>query len=451
METNQLHDNDLEAEVLGGVMFDAVTFEKLPALWDEAIFHKPTHKTIAWVIGALKSENKPIDKISVIARLKANNKLEEVGGAYYVSKLTDSALGAHNTINHFQLIYQMFILRKLVEIGHQLIISTTEYNADPFEIAGKYESKIANVLTGIASFDYSKIGDLNKKGIQKMKDIKNKVRLSGVFIGFNDLDNHIGGWQRGELIILAARPAMGKTALAIQFLLKPALMKGIPTAFFSLEMGEEPITSRVQSIISGFSATNIIRANVTFADIDSIELATSCLTNLPFYIDETAAISLFDFRNKARKFVKELGVQLIIIDYLQLMKANIKGGNREQEISAISRTLKEISKELNIPIVALSQLSREVEKRANKRPMLSDLRESGAIEQDADTIMFIHRPEYYGENTFEDNSDATDKAEIIIAKNRNGSVGTTIIGFEKNNVRFHDLNEKHNLEPNTEF
>lgn len=464
METKQLHDYDLEMDVLGGLMFNFSLYDKLPANMSDAIFFKPIHKTIAWAINDLKLKNELIDVRSVSMRLKAFNKLEEVGGYYYIQKLTTNALGEEHTINHFKILYQMYLLRNLVSIGHSLINKCTEYAADPFDITAEYERKINGILDGIISFDYDTIGEMNKVGIQRIKDVKAGKIAPGKYIGFESIQKPTGGWGNEDLIILAARPAMGKTSFALQAVLNPALDKKIPTAFFSLEMGKEPITIRAQSVLSGYNSTNIrLATSLTDDDVRSIELSTSCLTDLPVYFDETPALSLFDFKNKARKFVKELGVQLIVIDYLQLMTINgtkKQNGqsNREQEISTISRGLKAIAKELKVPILALSQLSRKVDERADKRPMLSDLRESGAIEQDADMIIFIMRPEYYGIKEMEDGSSSNGMAEIIIAKNRNGGLGIENFEFVAHNTKFVDPANKlliqqpqRPLSPNTSF
>lgn len=451
IELTKLHDYELEENVLGAVMAEPVAFEQIAPNWDESVFFKPQHVTIAWAITALFKSNKQIDLLTVSSYLKASNKLDEIGGVYYLTQLDARFAGTYRAVEHFNMLRELWLLRKLSSIGHELKVSTLETLANPHDIIEAHINKISSLTKNSQSNGIVHISKLNDEAITRLENINSGNLKSGIFTGFTKIDNHIGGWQRTELTILAARPGMGKTALALQFLIQPALIHRIPTLLFSIEMGANPILSRVQSILTGHSANNLIKGNVTADDIKSVKLGTQALyNNCPVYIDCTPGISVYDFRQKARQMKKEKGIELIIVDYLQLMKAGIKG-NREQEISTISRTLKETAKELDIPIIALSQLSRDVEKRGgSNRPQLSDLRESGAIEQDADMVIFINRPEYYDKTEFEDGADATGQAELIISKNRNGSCGFIRVGFEAANVRFYDL-EKTKLEPNTEF
>lgn len=451
-DTIKLHDNELEEGILGAVMIENSIFQKLSAEWDETIFYKQSHRTIAWAIKDLFIQNKPMDLLTLPAHLKANNKLEEVGGTYTISQLSNRVASTANTEYHYRILQQYAMLRRLATLGEELKISVMQPDADPLEIGPVFEQKIASLTGNLIRFNINPVSKLNKEALQRLEQIRSGEIEAGIYMGFTGLQKKLGGWHKGELVILAARPAMGKTSLAIKFLLQPAIIKNIPTALFSLEMGNNPVLSRIQSDLSGKSATDLIRGEVTHDDINRVYMATQCLNTAPIYIDDTPALTVFDFRQRANKLKKDHNIQLIIIDYLQLMRSGLKGGNREQDISYISRSLKQISKDLDLPILALSQLSRDVEKRASKRPMLSDLRESGAIEQDADVVMFIHRPEYYGEDRFEDQSDATGKAELIIAKNRNGGTGLTILGFKAENVMFYDLEpETNKIEPNTNF
>lgn len=452
MEINDLHNYELEAGVLGCMLEYPDAQKLLAPTWDESVFFKPSYLAIAGVISDLNRLNEVIDLKTVTMRLKASNRLEDAGGAYEVSKLTDVSSNPYHVETHYKKLQELKMLRRLAEIGHELKVSTIQTLADPFEIVSKFDIKLNSLTENLTRFNINQIGKLNDQAITRLENINSGVLQAGIYSGFDCLQRVTGGWQRTELTILAARPAMGKTALAIQFLLQPAIKFNIPTALFSIEMGDNPIVSRVQSILSGFSATNLIKGNVTKDDILSVKLATQSLNNLPIFVDSTPAISIFEFKQKARKLVKDKKVELIIIDYLQLMRAGIKGINREQEISTISRNLKETAKELNIPIIALSQLSRDVEKRGgNNRPQLSDLRDSGAIEQDADMVVFINRPEYYHKTEFEDGTDARGQAELIIAKNRNGATGYVKIGFEAHNVKFYDIETKNQMQPSNEF
>lgn len=449
MEINKLHDYEMEASVLGALISEPSLMSKIE--FEEEIFYKVQHKTIAWAVKRLLIENKSIDKISVVNFLRASNRLEDAGGAYEVGNLDSTFTGMGNVIHHYYVLKQLHILRKLAIIGHDLKVKTLTDNADPFYLIQEFEQKISSLTENLTKYLPNKIEKLNQEGLKRLEKIRNDGMASGVYIDFEGLQQKTGGWQNTELTIIAARPGMGKTSLALQFLIQPAIKRGVPTAFFSLEMGDIPIVSRIQSILSGFNASNILRGNLSHDEIKSLAIATQMLNSAPIYIDSTPAMSILEFKQKARKLKRENRIELIIIDYLQLMRGNVRQ-NREQEISSISRALKETAKELDIPIIALSQLSRAVEARGgDKKPLLSDLRESGAIEQDADMVMFIHRPEYYGQNEFETGEDAKGKAELIIAKNRNGGLGSTIIGFDASNVRFYDLKQKYELEPNKQF
>lgn len=449
METSNLYDIEIEQKVLGAVLADPISLSLISDDWDEAVFYNPKHKTVAWAIRSLYMAGKQIDRLTVIGFLKSNNKLEEVGGAYGIAQFDAHFAGTYRTPEHYKILQQFYLLRKIKEMGIEMSNSTVQPIADPFDIISKYVDKMESLTSNLIKHNIESIGKLNQQGIKRMRDIKAGKIQPGVYAGFDSLQQAMGGWMRSELIVLGARPAMGKTALAIQFLIQPAIKFKIPTALFSLEMGTLQITARVQSIVTRFSSNNILRAQLTNDEINSVELSTSFLNDQGIYIDGTPALNIYDFRNRARKLKNDYGVQLIIIDYLQLMRA--KAQSREQEISTISRTLKEVAKELDIPIIALCQLNRDVEKRASKRPMLSDLRESGAIEQDAGLVMFLHRPEYYGDSQFDDQTDATGKAEISVAKNRHGATGYEIIGFEASTTRFYDLNEATAMQPNHEF
>lgn len=458
-ETIKLHDYDLEESVLGAVMLENVVWNMLSTEWDEANFFKPANKTIAWAIKDLFIQNKHVDLITITAVLKHHNKLEDVGGAYYISTLSNRVASSANTLNWYRYLQGYTMLRNLAIMGECLKIDTMQPHSHPLEqsydLVALYEQKLSAITSGIIKFNTTDIGTLNKEGLVMLDKIRCGEIPAGVPIGFKNLQNKLGGWHKTDLIILAARPAMGKTALAVKFLITPAIEHKIPTAMFSLEMSSRQLVMRIQSDLSSFPAEDLQKGNFTSNDINSIYLATNILNGLPVFIDDTPAISVYNLRQRARKLVKENGVQLIIVDYLQLMTAGVKFNNREQEISYISRSLKGLAKELDVPIIALSQLSRDVEKRAtgNKRPILSDLRESGAIEQDADMVAFIHRPEYYGLTEFEDGSNAAGKAEILIAKNRHGPITIAKTGFEASNVRFYDLEiERHSfLQPNTNF
>jgi replicative DNA helicase len=306
-----------------------------------------------------------------------------------------------------------------------------------FDLIDQYEKSVSGLTSGVVSDKVSSSSDIQKEMLERNAKILTRKGISGVATGFTLLDTITGGWQEPDLIILAARPAMGKSSLAAQLATYPAI-QGIPAAIFTLEMSSHQFYARMQAQESGIDVEKILRTGLN--EHEMAQLTNSCqrLTNAPLYIDDSAGISIFELRNKARKLCREKGVKLIIIDYLQLMTNKSKGGNREQEISEISRGLKSLAKELKIPIIALSQLSRQVETRADKRPMLSDLRESGAIEQDADIVSFLYRPEYYGIMQDEQGNSTAGKSLLIIAKHRNGSLADIPLNFEHAKTKFSD-------------
>lgn len=457
----KLHDKDLEEVVLGAVLIESHYFKQLSAEWNEDVFFYPANKTIAWAMKSMFMQNQSIDLLTLTSFLRLQNKLENVGGAYYLASLSNRVASTANTYIHYQYLQGYYLLRIESNIGEEIKLETMQPGFHPMELAleisAKFEKKISSITTGIFKQSVKTVGEVNRESLVTL----DKVRLGeipyGLKIGYKGLDMCLGGWQKSDLIILAARPAMGKTALALKYALKPALESKIPTAFFSLEMTKLQLVRRLQVDFSGIDAEKIRKGELTQEDFNYICQITDSLDTAPFFIDDTPAITVFEFKSKARRLVAENGVQLIVIDYLQLMRANIKGGNREQEISYISRELKATAKELDVPIIALSQLSRDLEKRGagSKRPQLSDLRESGAIEQDADQVQFIYRPEYYGLDTFEDNEPSRNKAEIIIAKNRHGAISTVRMGFIPHKTRFCNLGEENQplsqLEPNTNF
>jgi len=447
---------ELEEVVLGAMLLEKEILIVIIDILAPAAFYKPAHQSIYRAITMLFNENSPVDLLTVTAQLRKNGELDISGGAYYISQLTNRVASSANAEYHARIILQKFIAREVIRICINTTKESFDDATDIFELRDLHISAIEAIADSSKSTEVVYIGEAHKEALKRLRAINKGEILPGVYTGFPNLQKITGGWQKSNLIILAARPGMGKTALMLQFALKPALEMNIPVAIFSLEMPTRELINRYHSIITGFSATGLSRGTATNSDIDSIELATKCLLNTPIYIDETPALSLVEFKKRARKLHREKKIQMICIDYLQLMTNPIKGGIREQEISGITRGLKEIAKSLDIPIIALSQLSRKCEERPNKRPLLSDLRESGAIEQDADSVYFIYRDEYYNATNpvFEDNSSANGMAELIRAKERGGATGTTILGWEGRQMKFYDLepgNDPQPISPNTDF
>lgn len=423
---------ELEEAVLGAIMlekgaFDAVTDANLKP----ECFYVEAHQLIFKAMQDMQQRSIPIDILTVVEELKKKEQLDIVGGPYYVTKLTNSVVSTANIDAHARIILQKFIQRELIRISGEIIGDAYEDSTDVFDLLDESETKMFNITNNYLKKNFEDIGSVLATTINRIDYLRTKKEdVSGVTSGFSNLDRITYGWQPTDLIILAARPAVGKTAFALNLARNAALnpVKPVPVGFFSLEMSASQLVQRILSAESEILLEKISRG--TLEDHEYQQLHTKGIKRLetaPLYIDDTAALNIFEFRAKARRLVNKHGVGLIIIDYLQLMSGTTdnRNTNREQEISSISRNLKALAKELNIPIIALSQLSRAVETRKeSKMPQLSDLRESGAIEQDADMVMFIYRPDYYENFTNEHGQDVRGLTEIKIAKHRNGALDT---------------------------
>ena len=419
---------DLEEAVLGAIMLEKSAFDTIVEILKPECFYTDAHQRIFKSFQSLAQQSMPIDMLTVVEELKTKEELEEVGGPYYITKLTNAVVSTANIEAHARIILQKFIQRELIRISGEIIGDAYEDSTDVFDLLDESETKMFNITNNYLKKNYEDIGNALAKAVNRIDELRTKKEdISGVHSGFASLDRVTYGWQPTDLIILAARPSVGKTALALNLARNAALnpIKKTPVAFFSLEMSASQLVQRILSAESEIALEKIARGKLE--DYEYTQLHTKGIKKLeqaPIFIDDTAALNIFEFRAKARRLVNKHQVGLIIIDYLQLMSGvSDRGTNREQEISNISRNLKALAKELNIPIIALSQLSRAVETRKeSKMPQLSDLRESGAIEQDADMVMFIYRPEYY-ENFSNENGESTrGETHIKIAKHRNGSL-----------------------------
>ncbi len=374
----------------------------------------------------MNSKNMPIELMTVVAEAKAIGILEQLGSFYGIAKLTDYA-AANSGVTSIEsccyLIIESYLRSRIELIGLTLTNDSKNPLNDVYELLTKTEKILGELQNGIIKKKSESIGVLKTEVLQDIERVLQTGIASGVPTSIHRLNLQTNGWQKSDLVILAGRPAMGKTSVAIDFCLHPAL-NGTPAAFFSLEMSSHQLASRILSVISQLNVQDIVNKTMNFETLKSLTNLSQPLNDTPLYIDDTPSLSLFELKTKARRLVKEKQVELIVIDYLQLMRGDNK--NREQEISEISRGLKALAKELNIPIIALSQLSRKCEERADKKPMLSDLRESGAIEQDADMVIFCHRPEYYGLNDYELGGEIISAEQLfifILAKFRNGQTG----------------------------
>lgn len=436
---NVLADDQLEQIVLGAVLLESGTIDSLAGLFSEALFYSEKHQIIVGAVMELFDKNEKIDIITVTRQLMFRGQLEYIGGAYYITTLTNRVASSSNTEYHVRILQQMALARSLNDICNKTRYKLFSDDNDIFDVCEEMQSSIEGSLKGIAKYQVSKVSDIHEKIIQKSRDLLVSGGSSGVPSGLYDLDNVTNGWQKSDLVIVAGRPGMGKTAFALCVMLYPTLMQNRPIAFFSLEMSSEQLVGRMQSAISMVNASRIVKKQLTVEEIDYIEQKAKDLSTAPIFIDDTPNISLMELKTKARKLVREDKVEMIIVDYLQLMRSGLNVQNREQEIAEISRGLKSLAKELDIPVIALSQLSRSVESRGgDKKPMLSDLRESGQIEQDADMVIFCYRPEYYGIEMYQYGTVELPCKGLfisIIAKHRSGATGEVKLGFMEEQIR----------------
>lgn len=426
---------ELEEAVLGAIMLEKTAFDTVIEILKPECFYVEAHQRIYSAMQSLANKSQPIDILTVAEELRFKEELEVVGGAYYVSKLTNAVVSAANIEAHSRIILQKFIQRELIRISGEIIGDAYEDSTDVFDLLDDAESKLFEITNNHLRKNFDTIDSVLVKTIQRIEDLRHKNEdVTGVPSGFPSLDRVTYGWQNTDLIILAARPAVGKTAFALNLARNAAMNPGKPTgvALFSLEMSASQLVQRILSAESEIWLEKIARGKLEEHEMKQLYArGIQRLAQAPLFIDDTPALNIFELRAKCRRLKNKHNIGMIIIDYLQLMSGTGDGrsSNREQEISNISRNLKGLAKELSVPIIALSQLSRAVETRSagkdgNKMPQLSDLRESGAIEQDADMVMFIYRPEYYDITQNEMGENNRGETHIRIAKHRNGSLET---------------------------
>jgi replicative DNA helicase len=423
---------ELEEAVLGAIMLEKSAFDTVVEILKPECFYLEGHQRIYRTMQSLAQKSQPIDILTVVEELKMREELELVGGPYYVTKLTNAVVSSANIETHSRIILQKFIQRELIRISGEIIADAYEDSTDVFDLLDDAESKLFEITNNHLRKNFDSIDTVLVKTIQRIEDMRQKQEdITGVPSGFASLDRITYGWQPTDLIILAARPSVGKTAFALNLARNAALSATKPTAvaFFSLEMSSAQLVQRILSAESEIFMEKIARGRLEDHEMKQLyKKGIDRLAKAPIFIDDTPALNIFELRAKCRRLKNKHNVGCIIIDYLQLMSGagDNKNGNREQEISRISRDLKGLAKELQVPIIALSQLSRAVESRkeGEKIPQLSDLRESGAIEQDADMVMFLYRPEYYGITANEQGESNKGETHVKIAKHRNGSLET---------------------------
>jgi len=435
---------DLEEAVLGAMLIDEKGVNEIIELLSPEVFYKRSHQLIYESIERLFRESEPIDLLTVSADLKKNKNFEPAGGDFYLISLSQKVSSSAHIEFHSRIILQKYILRKLITISNEIIQKSYNESTDVMDLLDEAESKLYDVAQGNIKTSTESAQNLVIRAKARIEEIAKQEGLSGVSTGFEKLDKLTSGWQPSDLVIIAARPGMGKTALALSMARNISVQQKIPVAFFSLEMSSVQLITRLISSETGLTSDKLRTGKLADHEWQQLNIKVSDLESSPLFIDDSPSLTIFELRAKARRLASSHGIKLIIIDYLQLMNigSSNKAGNREQEISTISRNLKALAKELDIPVIALSQLSRAVETRGGtKRPILSDLRESGAIEQDADIVSFLYRPEYYGITEWDDEmkTPSEGQGEFIVAKHRNGALDSIKLKFIPNLGKFEDI------------
>ena len=431
------HDMDAEESILSSIFIDNSTLYEIVDILEYQDFYKGAHQKIFRAVVELFAGDEPADLVTVANRLREKNELDSAGGPSYLATIADTAPLALNAVHYAKIIKGKSSLRKLIKSATDIIDRCMKDRGDFEDIIDYAENSVFSIAEAKSEGAFASLAELININIDTLEERQgSKGGLSGLTTGYPRLDSLTSGLQNSDLIILAARPSMGKTAFALNIARNVAFEENAPVAVFSLEMSKEQLSMRLLTSEARIDSNRLKTGFITQDDWQNATDAAGLLNDLPIFIDDTPNITVMDIRAKARRIKKESGLGLIVIDYLQLMKAPVRLERKDLEIAEISRALKSLAKELNIPIIALSQLNRMLEQRSDKRPLLSDLRESGALEQDADIVSFIYRDEVYSK---EADNPHKGKAEIIVAKNRNGSVGTASMHFIGQYTRFEEL------------
>ncbi len=440
---------DLEESVLGALMLEKDALTDVIDILKPENFYKDANKEIYQSIIDLFNESEPIDLLTVTSQLKKNGKLEYVGGSFYVTQLTTRVNSASNIEYHARIILEQSIKRQLIEVSGEVQKDAYEDTTDVFDLLDNTEQSLFDISESHIRKNYSQVKGLMKEAIDELQAKKTKKDgITGVPSGFIDLDNITSGWQPSDLVIIAGRPSMGKTAFVLSMMRNASIDHEMPIALFSLEMSSLQIVNRLISSEAELDSDKIKKGNLKDYEWQQLLHKTDQLNNAKIFIDDTPALSILELRAKSRRLKSQHNIQCIIVDYLQLMSGEYgkSSGNREQEIASISRSLKAIAKELNVPVLALSQLSRAVETRGgDKRPVLSDLRESGSIEQDADMVLFIYRADRYDITEDEDGNLTAGVAEVLLRKNRNGPTGKIKLKFIERYAKFADMSSNDDM------
>ena len=426
---------EAERAILASIMLDNECIGRVIEYVDADCFYRTGHGKIFESIIALYERNEPIDLITLSEELKRLNLLDAVGGANYLAELVDAVPSAANVEYHSRIVMEKYLLRRLITESGAIAKDSFESADSVYDLIDRSEARIFRLSEKRLRKGFVHVRTAMQDTMEQIEDFHQRAgKVTGVPTGFTKMDEMTSGFQNGELIIVAGRPSMGKTAFCLNLARNAAIDARVPVGFFSLEMSTRSLAMRLLCAEARVDAHKVRTGTLPDEDWPRLSKSVGLLTDAPIYIDDTGGLSILEVRTKARRLRKEQNIGLIVIDYLQLMSG------RQQEISTISRSLKALAKELDVPVVALSQLSRAVEQRGGEhRPMLSDLRESGAIEQDADVVMFVYRPEFYGKLMDENGMPTEGKAEIIIGKQRNGPIGTVPLSFIKRYARFENL------------
>ena len=434
----------LEEAVLGAIMLDKDALPVIIDILSKESFYTDAHQAIYTAMLSLFEKSHPVDLLTVTEELRKAGELEKVGGPYYLVELTNRVASAANIEYHARIISQKHIQRELIKVSTNIIRDAYEDTTDVIQLLDDAEQGLFNITQNHMNSGYESMGTLASRALKMIEEVSQKEEgLTGVPTGFTELDRLTSGWQQSDLIIVAARPGMGKTSFTLALARNAAMDFGKGVALFSLEMSNVQLVQRLISMEAEISGSKMRSGQLEDYEWTQLNGVIEKMSEVPIFIDDTAGINIFELRAKCRRLKMQHDIQLIVIDYLQLMSGGGDNkGNREQEISMISRGLKSLAKELSVPVIALSQLSRAVETRGGtKRPQLSDLRESGAIEQDADIVSFIYRPEYYGILEDEEGNSLKGTGEIIIAKHRNGALDTVKLRFTDKFAKFTNMDD----------
>ena len=432
---------DIEKVVLGALMIDKDAFTVVSEIIKPETFYEARHQKIYEAVQSLNLQEKPVYIMTVTEELRHKGTLEDVGGPAYVVELSSQVASSAHIEYHAHILAQKFLARQLIQFASMIETDAFDETVDVDDLMQKAEGALFEISQKNMLQDYVQIDTIVDQAHQLLLQASNREGgLTGVPSGFRKLDDITAGWQPSDLVIIAGRPAMGKTSFALSIAKNVAIDYRKPIAFFSLEMNNVQLVNRLISNVCSIPGNKILNGQLSPDEWERFDSNIRKMQGAPIYVDDTPGLSIFELRTKARRLVREHGIELLMIDYLQLMNANgMRFNSRQEEVSTISRSLKGLAKELNIPVLALSQLSRAVEQRdgpEGKRPQLSDLRESGAIEQDADMVLFVHRPEYYHILQDEKGNDLHGMAQIIIAKHRKGATGDVLLNFRGEYTRF---------------